>query len=292
MSFSRFVGIDWSGAKGARQAGIQVAEIVIGANSPRLIDPPSGGKWSRTDVMDYIGRLGDKPTLVGIDFTFSIPWDGSIELFGRDRVEDVRALWALIDHLCDASPHLYAGPVWTAPGSPFRPYVFHHRSGHRGARYDRKNLREVDRREGNAISIYHMVGPQVGAGSFAGMRMLHQLTARHGDSISIWPFDAFDDSKTTIVEIYPSSFYRRAGAKRPTNADLAGAKHDGIDAVLSYFGADRHTVTCRSVDQADALISAAALRCLAACPTAFENPEIRNFDVREGWIFGVPFDPP
>ena len=239
MSFRRFVGVDWSGAKQARQSGIQVAEIEIGETSPRLIPPPADGKWSRSDVMDYIAELRDKPTLVGIDFAFSIPWANGI-LRARHGVTDARSLWALIDRICHAAPHLYAGPVWCATDSPFRPYIFHHQSGHRGALYNRKNLREVDRREGNAISIYHMVGPQVGAGSFAGMRMLHQLTASHGDRVSIWPFDIVDSSKTTIVEIYPSFFYRKARATRPTRADLAATSHEGINAVLRHFGAARY----------------------------------------------------
>jgi hypothetical protein len=291
ISFRRFVGIDWSGAKGPTHSGIQVAEIAVDAASPRLICPPNGSKWSRHGVMEYIVQLSDQPTLVGIDFAFSVPWGGSNELFEQPRMTDARALWALIDRLCDEAPHLYAGPVWTAADSPFRPYIFHHRTKHRGGRYDRLNLREVDKREGNAISVYHMVGPQVGAGSFAGMRMLHQITKAHGDNVAIWPFDVVDESKTAVVEIYPSFFYRRAGARRPSTGDLAKSNHGEIDRTLSYYGAKRSAETdgCRSVDQADALISAAALRRLAN-GYAFESPESRNFDLREGWIFGVPLD--
>jgi hypothetical protein len=291
IGFRRFVGIDWSGAKGPTHSGIQVAEIAADAASPRLIYPPNGSKWSRHGVMDHIVQLNDQPTLVGIDFAFSVPWGGSNELLEQRHVRDVRALWALIDRFCDEAPHLYAGPIWTATESPFRRYIFHHQTRHRGELYDRLNLREVDKREGNAISVYHMVGPQVGVGSFSGMRMLHQLTKAQGDNVAIWPFDAVDGTKTAVVEIYPSFFYRRAGARRPKTGEIAKSNHGEIDRTLRYYGAKRSTETdaCRSVDQADALISAAALRRLAN-GKAFESPESGNFDVREGWIFGVPRD--
>jgi len=290
MNFNRFVGIDWSGARGARQAGIQVAEIKSVEASPRLIDPPSGKKWGRCDVLNYIVGLNE-PTLVGIDFAFSIPSYSIAELFRSERCDDVRTLWARVDCLCEGSPHLYAGPVWRAPESPFLPYIFHHQSGHPGALYRRDNLREVDRREGKAISIFHMVGPQVGAGSFAGMRMLHQLTTRHGDRVAIWPFDDVDDSKTTVVEVYPSFLYRMVGATRPTTTELARGSHDRLEKAVRSYEAKLSELSRLSVDQADALISAVALRRLARRANVFEIPARRDVDPREGWIFGFPLYP-
>ena len=286
--FKRFVGIDWSGAMGAAQSGIQVAELEADSRSPLLKCPPYGRKWSRSDVMEYIGQLNDRPTLVGIDFAFSVPWGRSDEFLFR--LNDVRALWALIDSLCDGTPHLYAGPVWTATDSPFRPYIFHYQTRHRGERYDRKNRREVETLEGNAISVYHMAGPQVGASSFSGMRMLHQMTKSHGEAIAIWPFDKIDGTKTAVVEIYPSFFYRKASARRPTSKDLNDFNYAEIDKTLNHYGASRVADFdgCRSVDQVDALIAAAALRELTRS-FVFEIPAGQNFDLREGWIFGFPY---
>jgi hypothetical protein len=288
-TFKRFVGIDWSGAKGATQSGIQVAEIEANAAGPRLIRPPNGRKWSRSGAMEYITQLNDKPTLVGIDFAFSVPWNFGGAQFDARQVTDVRALWALVDSICDGTPDLYAGPVWTAPDSPFRPYIFHHHTKHRGELYYRLKRRKVEHLEGNAISVYHMAGPQVGAGSFSGMRMLHRLTSSHREGIAIWPFDVVDGAKTAVVEIYPSLFYRKAGARRPTSNDLIGSNHAEIDKTLGYYDAER-TVNfddCRSVDQSDALIAAAALRKLANS-LAFKIPASQDFDLREGWIFGFP----
>lgn len=283
--FQRFVGIDWSGAKGATQPGIQVAELDVDSLFPRLRCAPDGRRWTRLDVMDYIGQLTDKPTLVGIDFCFSVPWDKSHAFI--PRVNDVRSLWALVDSLCEGTPHLYAGPVWTVANSPFRPYIFHYQTKYRGERYDRKNLREVEKLEGNAISVYHMAGPQVGAGSFSGMRLLHQITKSYGKSIAIWPFDQIDGDKTVVVEIYPSLFYRKAGARRPTGKDLKRSNYAEVEKTLAYYGAKRAEGVCRTVDQADALIAAAALKKLSN-DLGFRTSADPNFDVREGWIFGLP----
>jgi hypothetical protein len=251
-----------------------------------LVKPAGGGNWSRRDVLDYIVGLDDRPTLVGIDFAFSVPWDG--DLVGPNGIDGVRDLWAHVEALCEGTEHLYAGPVWTAEHSVFRPFIFHHASGHTGHSYRRNNLRGVDDVEGNAISIYHMTGTQVGAGSFAGMRMLHRLATSHGDAVAIWPFDAVDGTKTTIVEIYPSFFYRSAGVSRPTRSDLLASDHRTLDKALGFYGGRRRRdQVCRSVDQADALVSAAALRKLAD-GAAFVGPAGKGCDPREGWIFGVP----
>jgi hypothetical protein len=288
-TFRRLVGIDWSGAKGATQSGIQIAEIEANSIFPRLIRPPNGRKWSRSGVLEYIAGLLDEPTLVGIDFAFSVPWSTDGAVISAWDVSNVRSLWALVESICDGTPNLYAGPVWTAPDSPFRPYIFHHQTKHKGERYYRSNRRQVENLEGNAISVYHMAGPQVGAGSFSGMRMLHQITKSHREAVAIWPFDIVDGTRTAVVEIYPSFFYRKAGARRPTGKDLIESNYAEIDKTLNYYGATRtaNFGVCRSVDQADALISAAALRKLAN-KLAFNFQPSPNFDLREGWIFGLP----
>src|SRR5262245_12470747 len=103
-AFARFVAIDWSGAKGARQAGIQVAVAQAGNRDCRLVQPPRGGNWSRSEILDYIVGLDDRPTVVGIDFAFSVPWDDEFLRF--NGISDVRMLWALVERLCEGVPDL------------------------------------------------------------------------------------------------------------------------------------------------------------------------------------------
>ena len=117
MRFTRFVAIDWSGAKGRTQSGIQVAEIGRESSFPRLLPSPNGRKWSRQDVAELITGPAAKPTLFGLDFAFSVPWRESC---GRPRqVKDTKELWALVDLLCIGAPHMYAGPIWTSAEAHF-----------------------------------------------------------------------------------------------------------------------------------------------------------------------------
>jgi hypothetical protein len=286
--FQRFVGIDWSGASGARQAGIQVAEIELGWLAPRLVAAPGGGNWSRTAVMNYLLQADERPTLFGIDCAFSVPWGDAEDLFGSNGLSDVKQLWALVDAVCSGAPGFYAGPIWSTDQSPFRPYIYHPASG-RGDRYRRDRLRYVEQRAGGAISVYHMVGPQVGAGSFAGMRMLHAISKAAGRAVAIWPFDSIERARHVVAEIYPSFFYRKAGARRPRQADLRASNCGALDRALAFYdiGYDLGRSGCSSVDQSDALISAAALRTIA-CRGGLFPPEALRSDPREGWIFGIP----
>ena len=286
MPLKRFVAIDWSGAKARRPRGIEVAEIEWDCPNPRLVPCPNGRRWSRYDVAEFIVGLAGKSVLVGVDFAFSVPWK---ETCGRpSQVSDAKELWALVEKLCLEVPHMYAGPIWTSPLSPFRQYIFHHQSDHRGNCYYRKNLRDVEKLTKDAFSIYHMAGAQVGAGSFAGMRMLHGIVQSFSSKIAIWPFDEFDCAKTTVVEIYPSFFYQQAGSRRPSKDELGQGRFEQIEKTLKYYGCKQiEEMPCRSVDQADALISAAALKAVAV-EKSFKFSNNHSFDHREGWIFGVP----
>jgi len=118
--------------------------------------------------------------------------------------------------------------------------------------------------------------------------MLHQIAQTCGPAIAIWPFDEVDGTRTALVEIYPSFFYRKAGSNRPSQRELSDRNFMQLDRTLEYYGCTRDPeMACRSVDQADALISVAALKA-AAADHGFDIPQDSDFDIREGWIFGVP----
>jgi hypothetical protein len=117
--------------------------------------------------------------------------------------------------------------------------------------------------------------------------MLHHLVKSHGGTVAIWPFDKLDCTKTTVVEIYPSFFYRKAGARRPSSNDLKALNFAEIDKTLKYYRAEREIEDVyRSVDEVDALIAAAALSKLAD-EASLRIPAGADLDLREGWIFGV-----
>jgi len=109
--FTHFAAIDWSGAAGERQRGIAVALCSTGDATPLLVRP--GHRWSRAEVLAWLGEDLPAATLVGCDLSASLPyadqdaffpgWDGS--------PPDARALWALVDRICQQEPHLGAASL-------------------------------------------------------------------------------------------------------------------------------------------------------------------------------------
>jgi hypothetical protein len=293
--FRRFVGIDWSGAEGRTQRGIQVAEFDPREVGPRIKPPPRGSAWSRQGVLEYLETLEDA-TLVGMDFGFSLPWPHEGALFGSTPdITNVASLWKYVELLCCEEKDFYAGAIWKSDASEFRKYIHHHATSYRGKLYDRSRLRQCELQSKlRPISIYHMSGAQVGAGSFSGMRILNAIKARNGVDVAIWPFDLISRQSVVIVEIYPSLFYLEKGfRRRRLNKGLNDDEFFAYrDAVLRSYGAVAiESDRVRSVDSVDAVVSAAVLATGSRDLTNFDLPSNRKALMqREGWIFGVPIE--
>lgn len=283
FGFERFIGIDWSGAKGSRQPGIAVA-LCDADGRCELVRAPSGGSWSREAVRDHLAECLPG-TLAGIDFAFSLPWPEAGPLPpGLGQPADVRHLWRLVDYLCRAEPHLYAGPAYHPEGGWLADYMFTKLTGRdlwRGRSYAIDRLRRTEAAlTPRPNSVFRIVGAKtVGPGSFSGMRVLAALDREIGQELAVWPFDA-PGQRLTLVEIYPSLYYTLAGRRRSRDQGV-------VNAVLVHFGAQRsadHAI--HSQDEADALVAAAALRHITTRTDGFVRPP--EGWRQEGWIFGVP----
>jgi hypothetical protein len=295
-SFDRFIGIDWSGAAGEYQAGIQIAEIDRDTKRLRLVRPKGQSQWSRQSVLDFITAASDGRTLVGFDFAFSLPWNSGLASLPAcfAGLSGARQLWTFIDDFCSDMPFLHAGPIWQAQESPFRPFIkFWSRANeYQGDLFNGGQLRktEVAAQAGGLRpkSVYRLAGHQVGAGSFAGMRLLNRVARAQKSEIAIWPFESIAAARVVIAEIYPAAFYRLAHCSRPTPKQVKSGAHAGIaSAALSLFGARYDRRIPDSIDAIDALISAAAMMRLAQNPAllgTFDDPDISG---NEGWIFGI-----
>lgn len=110
--FSHFLAIDWSGAKGERQRGIALALTHADGGPPVLVKPPPRG-WARLEVLAILRDELPPDTLVGMDMGISLPFADAGAFFPDwgDSPADAPALWALIDGICHADPHLEAGSV-------------------------------------------------------------------------------------------------------------------------------------------------------------------------------------
>ena len=298
-NFERFVGIDWSGAKGLGQKGIQVAEFNRGEAGPVLKRPKNVNLWSRPHVLEYLHTLSDRPTLVGFDFAFSVPWPDSNQLFSLGpAISDAKSLWKYVEQVCQADDlYLYAGSVWKSQASAFRPYIRHYATGHFGESYRRDRLRRTEFEcSGKPISVYHMTGVQVGASSFSGMRLLSSFRDLDIEKSAVWPFDDISDANLVLVEIYPSLFYHRNSFDRARLSRLRKSEIDEFfnyreDVLKSYGAISNKFDLVPSVDAADAMISSAALAEISKDESLFGMPANRKALMRrEGWIFGVPLE--
>lgn len=287
--FEVWLGIDWSGAKGNRLPGIQVAEVRTGDAAPRLLDgPQKGGLWRRADVLDLLiaRHSAGERILAGFDFAFAYARHDHGTYFPgiADAPADVRALWGYVDLLAGPSEDFYGGAVY-AEGSPIRGLYL--TPAGRGVGYEHRRRRtEI---ACAAITSPHPVfkcvgAANVGTGSLAGMRVLRQLKARLGNRVAIWPFDAGSSGGLTVVEMFPRLYFRRAGQDPRAWRDPSV-----VNAALAAFGsrAMPQGWYARREDEADAVVSAAALRALSADVETWRAPAGEPAAQSEGWIFGV-----
>ena len=270
MRFSRFVGIDWSGAKGERHPSVQVAVCEAGDAAPELVLPPSG-IWSRTQVLDWLGGLsGD--VLVGMDAGFGF---AAVPPF----LGPARDLWAEVEAVCAAEADLGG-----------HGFIAHRREAFwlgaaDGPRQLRAHLRvteQVYKQSGLGVPTSNFVllgASQVGKATLTAMRLLHRL------DWSVWPFDPLPAGGPVILEIYAQAF-ARLGGFRGKLRDAAS-----LNAALARHGSRPLPVGFPAIfpdHVGDALITAAGLRAIAHQPHWWQPVALTPaIAVTEGWTFGV-----
>lgn len=282
MTYTRFIAIDWTGAKGERHAAIAVAECTSGDAAPMLVRP--GHRWSRGEVLDWIAAIAQRGerALIGFDFSFSLPFADAGRFFPGDASSpaDARVLWAEVDAVAGTDPHLEA-----------HTYIAHRRrhfwlGAADGDKAAHARLRAVEqvwaaKKRGAPSSVFALVGAaQCGKASLSGMRLLHRL------GLPVWPFDPLPATGPCLVEIYCRTFAANGGVRGKIRSRVR------LDAALGELGCGPivdETVADTFADHiGDALISAAGMRRAAAIAT-YWHPSAMTAAVatREGWTFGI-----
>jgi hypothetical protein len=283
--FDRFIGVDWSGARGSAYSGIAVAECGAGAGAPVLVQPPKR-RWRRTDFVDWvIGQASDeRRMLIGIDCAFALPAAMATGLLGENY--SAASLWTHVDRVCTGANDYYGGGFalheahrhlfWhSGPRPP--DFSEHHRAGEHACRT--AGL-------GSPESPLKLVGArQVGKGGLAGMRVLAALSKQLGELFAVWPFDPIERARIVCVELYPRLFMRMAGHG---NAKVRSG--DALNRCLAALHSDSPLVTDETLvdHDTDALVAAAGLRLIAGEPAVWSPAGLDSLAIRaEGWIFGV-----
>ena len=289
--FRHFVGIDWSGAKGARQKGIAIAVADAAGGPPVLARHDSA--WSREDVLNLLTEELPPDTLVGLDLGISLPFadEGAFFPGWEKSPADARALWQLIDEICESDPHLSAGSFVDHP--ELSRYFRRHggREGDRfhgsGAAHRRGRMRVTEEAQAahgcKPYSNFNLVGAaQVGKSSLTGMRVLNRLAGR----LPVWPIDELPESGSAVVEIYTALVAietgRNASRAKVTDYEALNTALDRLDSppVPGSGPIEDHA--------ADALLTAAWLR-IAAERRELWHPEEMTPEIArtEGWTFGA-----
>ena len=286
--FRHYVAIDWSGAAGERHKGIAVAVADAAGGPPVLVRH----HWSREDILALLRDL-PPDTLAGLDLGLSLPFADCGAFFpGWDESPtDARSLWALVERLSAADPHLGAqGFVDHPQASRF----FRRHGGREGAAFrcddaahgrGRFRVTEIEQAAMGCkpYSNFNLVGAaQVGKSSLTGMRVLHAL----GDAVPVWPVDPLPPSGSILVEIYTTIAAMAAG-RSAGRAKMRS--YAALNEALAALGSPPVAGTGALDDHAtDALLAAAWLRTIAHRPELWTpakmTPEIAR---TEGWTFGV-----
>ena len=285
MKFDTFVGIDWSGDKSNYQRGISVALCKEGNLPPKIIKPKTK-YWSRELLFEWINNLiiSNTKVLVGFDFAFSYPFYDRSSYFPGiySSPTNPKDLWKLIDIINKDKANFYGGGIWNK--KIYQEY--YNAPGLKGVYYEsRRRKTEIlaKNKVHSPSPTFNCVGPAgVGTGSLAGMRFLNRLK----EKVDIWPFQTnFCSNKSTLVEIFPTYYFRMAGIKPDKGS---GYNLNKINCALNYFSTNN---LCKNIiiggpdqDDADAIISSAALRHLSKKKYCWSIP---NNSKKEGWIFGV-----
>ncbi len=258
MTFTRHIGIDYSGAQTPTTSlkGLRVY-LSEGSAPPVEIQPPPSPRkyWTRRGIAEWlVERLAeDVQTLVGIDHGFSFP----LRYFETHHLPPD---WpAFLD---DFQRH------WPTDGD--HTYVDFVRDGSVGngaARMGSTRWRRLtEERAGAAKSVFHFdVQGQVAKSTHAGIPWLRFIREQLGRRVHFWPFDGWEIPAgcSVVAEVYPALWSR--GIARE---DRTGDQHDAYSIAAWLGRADRDGT-------------------LATFLKPNLSPQERAVAEVEGWILGV-----
>jgi len=256
-SFSRYIGIDYSGAETA-ESSLKAIRVYTATSSlePAEERPRSSASkyWSRSALADWLVKQlsAAEPFLVGIDHAFSFPityfekynlppdWPAFLDEFQRNCPTDESIYVDFVrEGVTGCWNKVTGNPAW---------------------------LRLTEQWTTSAKSVFQFdIQGAVAKATYAGLPWLRYLRRELGNKIYFWPFDGWDvpEHKSVVAEVYPSLWMKRFPRQERDN--------------------DQHAAYSVS-----AWLRRADLN--GSLPLFFNphlNPQERKLAEIEGWILGV-----
>lgn len=202
--FTRYIGIDYSGAETADSSckGLR-GYVAVGSSTPEPVNPPPSPRryWTRRGLAKWLCEelSGDSPIIVGIDHAFSFP----LAYFERYRLSSD---WQ--SFLEDFQHH------WpTHEPNTFIDLIRDGGTGYGSNRMGDSNwLRLTEQWTASAKSVFLFdVQGAVAKSTHAGLPWLLFLRKQCKRPVHFWPFDGWEIpiGKSAVVEVYPSLWTRR-----------------------------------------------------------------------------------
>ena len=202
--FSRYIGIDYSGAETADSSckGLRVF-MAEGSSEPMQVQPPPSPRryWTRRGLAEWLREELDRdiPTLVGIDHAFSFPLayfeKYRLSSDWQDFLEDFHRYWPTDE------PHTYVS------------FIRDGNNGQGGKRTgERSWFRLTEQWTPAAKSVFGFgVNGEVATSTHAGLPWLLYLRKQCKRPLHFWPFDGWEipEDKSVVAEVYPSLWTRR-----------------------------------------------------------------------------------
>ncbi|NSW56227.1 MAG: hypothetical protein HPY44_09445 [Armatimonadetes bacterium] len=201
MRFSRYVGIDYSGAR-APTSRLRTLQVYCASDGlPEKVFAPFRSadqrrNWSRQEIADWLTdlALSGESFIAGLDHGFGFP----VSYLRRYKLSS----WG----------HFLDDFVENWPTDEPHMYVDHVRRNHPPRTGPSNELRLCEKWTSSAKSVFRFdVQGQVAKSTHAGIPWLRRMRVAAGDRLHFWPFDGWGvpEGKSVIAEMYPSILRNR-----------------------------------------------------------------------------------